>query len=139
MASFDAQAQYLRAWTPNGPVFATEKANGPCFCHRKANGPVFATEKGKGLVFPTEQAKGLVFPGEKAKGLVFPAEKLKDLAGLGLGLEPGLEAEDLAVRVPDRWAIGARSGLLLTSQPTNAGFRRYLGGLGPYPQNGFRA
>ena len=39
-----------------------------------------------------------------------PRKKLKDLAGLGLGLEPGLEAEDLAVRVPDRWAIGTRSG-----------------------------
>ena len=76
-----------------GLVFATEKANGPCFATGKANGPVFATEKGKGLVFATEKAKGHVFATEKAKGLVFPRKKLKDLAGLGL--EPGLEAEDL--------------------------------------------
>ena len=41
---------------------------------------------------------GLVFATEKAKGLVFPAEKAFNLAGPGPGpgLEPGLEAEDLA-------------------------------------------
>ena len=41
---------------------------------------------------------GLVFATEKAKGLVFPTEKAFNLAGPGPGpgLEPGLEAEDLA-------------------------------------------
>ena len=47
---------------------------------------------------PRKKLTGLVFATEKAKGLVFPAEKAFNLAGPGPGpgLEPGLEAEDLA-------------------------------------------
>ena len=95
-----------------GLVFATEKLMGLVLPREKLMGLFLPRKKVKALFFPRKKLKGLFSPGKKLKGLFFPRKKLKDLAGPGLGLEPGLEAEDLAVRVPDRWAIGLRSGLL---------------------------